>query len=100
MTLRVGVGMYSRLLYRINSGSWISMGDSGYSSVMITGSYSISYYGNSFNFNFESLTSDFTLGFLIQGAPYDGTANITSSNNVGNGATSGVSNTNGSIQRN
>ena len=93
-------GMYSRLLYRINSGSWIDMGDSGYSSVMITSSYSISYYGNSFNFNFESLTSDFTLGFLVQGAPYDGNARITGSNDVGNGVSTGVSNTNGSIQQN
>lgn len=92
-------GMYSRLLYRINSGSWIDMGDSGYSSVMITSNYSISYYGNSFTFNFESLTSDFTLGFLVQGAPYDNTANIMSSNSIGSGGTTGVSSSDGSMQR-
>ena len=92
-------GMYSRLLYRINSGSWIDMGDSGYSSVMITSSYSISYYGNSFTFDFASLTSDFTLGFLVQGAPYDNTANIMSSNSIGSGGTTGVSSSDGSMQR-
>ena len=90
-------GMYSRLLYRINSGGWIDMGDSGYSSVMMTNSYSIAYYGNSFNFNFESLTSNFTLGFLVQGAPYNSTAVVTSSNNIGGGSSTGVSSSNGSM---
>ena len=92
-------GMYSRLLYRINSGSWIDMGDSGYSSCMINNDYSIAYYGNSFNFNFSSLSSDFTLGFLVQGAPYNNTAVIHSSNSIGSGTSTGVSSSNGSMQQ-
>ena len=87
-------GLYARLLYRINSGSWIDLGDSGYSSVMLANDYSIAYYGCPFTLDFSSQTSDFTLGFLIQGAPYNNTTNVISSNNVGGGS-GGESSSNG-----
>ena len=91
--------MFTRLYYRVNSGSWTSMGDSGYSSVMIAGFYSIAYYGNEFNLDFTSITSNFTLGFLIQCAPYNGGLEVISSNGLGGGTITGVSNTNGVLNQ-
>ena len=92
-------GLYSRLYYRINQGSWLSLGDSGYSSVMLAGDYSIAYYGCPFTLDFTGETSDFTLGFLVQGAPYNNTTTVISSNNIGSGS-GGQSNSNGILNPN
>lgn len=92
-------GMYTRLYYRVNSGSWISMGDSGYSAVMNDGYYQIAYYANEFTLDFSSITSNFTLGFLVSCAPYNGTLEIIQSNSIGSGVATGVSETNGVLNR-
>lgn len=92
-------GMFTRLYYRVNSGGWTSMGDSGYSAVMINNFYSIAYYGTEFNLDFSSITSNFTLGFLIQCAPYNGGLEVMSSNSIGSGTTTGVSSTNGLVNQ-
>jgi hypothetical protein len=92
-------GMFTRLYYRVNSGAWTSMGDSGYSAVMINNFYSIAYYANEFNLDFSSITSSFTLGFLLQCAPYNGGLEVITSNNIGGGTSTGVSSTNGVLNQ-
>ena len=92
-------GMFTRLYYRVNSGSWTTMGDSGYSAVMLNQHQSIAYYSNEFNLDFTSVTSNFTLGFLIQCAPYNGALNVVVDNGNAGGTTTGVSNTNGVLNQ-
>ena len=75
------------------------MGDSGYSAVMLDQHQSIAYYSNEFNLDFTSITSNFTLGFLIQCAPYNGSLNVVVDNGNGGGTSTGVSNTNGVLNQ-
>jgi len=92
-------GMFTRIYYRVNSGSWVSMGDSGYSAIMCAGYYQIAYYANEFTLDFSSITSNFTLGFLVSCAPYNGSLEIIQSNNINGGIATGVSSTNGVLNQ-
>jgi len=65
-------GHYCRLYYRINSGNWVELGHSGFSSIMSYNTGSISRYSNQHVMDFSSLTNNFTLGFLFQHLAYSG----------------------------
>jgi len=80
-------GLHTHLNYRINNGAWVYMGESGYSAVMHTPSRGIAHYRNMHHFDFTTLTSNFTLGFLFQHRSYAGTTyiNNTSENNLNDG---------------
>ena len=64
-------GCYIRTFYRIDSGSWIDCGNSGYTTAMGNGKYMISGHDQMQTFDFLNRTSDFTLGFLIQAKHYN-----------------------------
>ena len=64
-------GAYLRTYYRVNSGGWVNCGNSGYTTAMGSGKYMISGHDQMQSFDFLNRTSDFTLGFLIQGRHYD-----------------------------
>jgi len=64
-------GAYIRTYYRVNSGGWVDCGNSGYTTAMGSGKYMISGHDQMQTFDFLNKTSDFTLGFLVQGTHYD-----------------------------
>ena len=64
-------GAYVRTYYRVNSGSWVDCGTSGYTTAMGSGKYMISGHDQMQTFDFLNRTSDFTLGFRIDVRHYD-----------------------------
>tara|TARA_S200000501_G_scaffold206733_1_gene194353 strand:- start:980 stop:1525 length:546 start_codon:yes stop_codon:yes gene_type:complete len=64
-------GAYIRTYYRVNSGGWVDCGNAGYTTAMGNGKYMISGHDNMQTFDFLNKTSDFTLGFLVQGTHYN-----------------------------
>ena len=67
-------GAYIRTYYRVNSGSWVDCGNSGYTTAMGEGKRMISGHDQMQSFDFLNRTSDFTLGFLIQARHYNDTS--------------------------
>ena len=69
-------GAKVRLYYRLNSGSWVDTGNSGYAQNDSTMSHSgdgrIDHQCQSHQFNFSDQTSDFTVGFRFDIADHDG----------------------------
>ena len=64
-------GAYIRTFYRIDSGSWIDCGNSGYTTAMGSGKRMISGHDHMQTFDFLNKSSDFTLGFLVQATHYN-----------------------------
>jgi hypothetical protein len=71
-----GGGHYSKVYYSINDAAWVDLGNSGYTSCMHTSCGSITRYACWHHFDFNSITSDFTLKFLFSHVSYTGTGNI------------------------
>ena len=76
-------GMYTRTYYRVNSGGWVDCGHSGYTTAMGYNKYMISGHDNMQTFDFLNYTSDFTLGFLVQGTHYNSTNYTGGDHNIG-----------------
>jgi hypothetical protein len=85
-------GGYTRLFYRINSGGWVNMGHSGYSqcdSVMsASGAGRIDCQTSIFNFDFSSITSNFTVAFRIDTLRHDGEGSMNGSCDITTGGNS------------
>ncbi len=75
-------GMWTRTFYRVDSGGWVDCGDSGYTTAMGTGKRMISGHDHMQTFDFLNKTSDFTLGFLVQGKNYSGNNNTGGDHNI------------------
>ena len=79
-------GNYTRLYYRINSGSWISCGHSGYSqtdTVMANGNGGrIDTNCSVFNFDFTGQTNNFTVGFRMDFQGHNGSGWFNSDSDV------------------
>lgn len=56
-------GGYIQIQYRIDGGSWITIGDSGYKLDMVTGGGSIDAYANFIYFDFSDETAEFDIEF-------------------------------------
>ena len=69
-------GHHLPLYYRINSGNWVGMGQSGYSQTDTTMAYNgggrIDTQCQCWNFDFSSITSDFTVAFRVDAYRHDG----------------------------
>ena len=69
-------GHHIPLYYRINGGSWVSMGQSGYSQTDTTMANDsggrIDTQCQCWNFDFSSITSDFTVAFRFDGYRHNG----------------------------
>jgi len=69
-------GHHIPLYYRINSGNWVGMGQSGYSQTDTTmghnGGGRIDTQTQCWNFDFSSITSNFTVAFRVDGYRHDG----------------------------
>ena len=65
-------GGYHELQYRINGGSYVSLGNSGYTSVMTLSTGDIGFYHNTFYLN-PGQTADYTIQFKNRHRSYDGT---------------------------
>ena len=69
-------GHHITMYYRINSGSWVSMGQSGYSQTDTTMSYPnsgrIDTQCQSWGFDFSSITTNFTVAFRLDGYYHNG----------------------------
>ena len=84
-----GGGYYSRLYYQINdSGNWVDLGHSGYSTAMHTDSGDITRYMNHHHFDFTTITSDFNLKFLFQHLSYTSSGSV-NGNDIGGAGQSG-----------
>ena len=66
-------GCYLRTFYRIDSGSWVDCGNSGYTTAMGSGKRMISGHDHMQTFDFLNKSSNFTLGFLVQATHYNDT---------------------------
>lgn len=83
-------GGYHELQYRIDGGSWLSCGTSGYSLIMTLSGDEIGHYNNSFYFDFSDQTSSFTVQFRWYMSSYQGTLILNGGNTV-NGKQVGTS---------
>lgn len=80
-----GGGHYSKIYYSINDGAWVDLGHSGYTSCMHTNSGSITRQTAWHHFDFNTITSDFTIKFLFSHASHTGTGSI-NGNSIAAGA--------------
>ena len=90
-------GVYTRPYYRINSGSWIDCGNTGYLTAMGYGKRMISGHDHLQTFDFLSQSSDFTLGFLIQCRTYNSSANTGGSHSLEGADSTATSDTGTSV---
>lgn len=79
-------GCYMQQYYQINdSGTWVSMGHTGYSIGMWTGKYTIAGHNHMASFDFTGTTSPFTIKFRHDYRTYDSGANTGASHDIGSG---------------
>lgn len=76
-------GCYTEVFYRINAGTWISLGTSGYDgNVMQNSSASIATYTNNFILDFSANQSAISLQIKFMHKSYDGAATINGSHDI------------------
>lgn len=83
-----------RIYYRINSGSWVDLGNSGYGQSDTVMSYNgagrIDSQCQSLHFNFTSITSNFTCAFRFDCIHHDGNGAMVGSCNCDTGGNNGL----------
>jgi hypothetical protein len=73
-------GLYFEPQYRINSGTWISLGSCGYTAVMTSAGADIGFYSNTILLDLAQ-TDTFTLGIRFYVKTYSGTTGSVNSGN-------------------
>lgn len=81
-------GGYVEVFYDVNmSGSWISLGSSGYDmNVMYSSASSIATYTNHFVQDFSSISEEMQVRYKFRHCSYDGTVTINGSHSISDGA--------------